>query len=443
MDSSIQLAVCVLATALLSGCATTHTLSLSEMRAEADRSAPPPPAAPDLASLGSELKRVAFVQLVLDRNPSLEMARQAWKGALARVRRAGALQDPAVEFQLAPLSIASTNARLGFQAMISQQLPWPGKLILEDDAAKYDADAAKSDFEQARRELALAAAVLYDDYFFVARSLEINVQNAALVRDLKADALIQLEAARASIADPIAAEAELAHLEHDAIMLSTDRDVVVAQMNELLHRDPEAPLPPPPATLRSPDAISGHLADDRPDIRAAHSRSLAAVARADRARRDWVPDLTLSTTYNSMWDMPEHRWMVGLGLTLPIELGHRAGAVDEAEAERVGYEAQVMALGDKARTAVTIATRRLEEARHLERLLEEKLTPIAHAQVDAARSGFATSRNDFATVIAAERNLRSVQLDAERASADIDRRAAELDYAMGRMPGPSGRGAAR
>jgi outer membrane protein TolC len=240
-----------------------------------------------------------------------------------------------------------------------------------------------------------------------------------------------------------AAEAELAHLEHDAIMLSTDRDVVVAQMNELLHRDPEAPLPPPPATLRSPDAISGHLADDRPDIRAAHSRSLAAVARADRARRDWVPDLTLSTTYNSMWDMPEHRWMVGLGLTLPIELGHRAGAVDEAEAERVGYEAQVMALGDKARTAVTIATRRLEEARHLERLLEEKLTPIAHAQVDAARSGFATSRNDFATVIAAERNLRSVQLDAERASADIDRRAAELDYAMGRMPGPSGRGAAR
>ena len=210
MDSSIQLAVCVLATALLSGCATTHTLSLSEMRAEADRSAPPPPAAPDLASLGSELKRVAFVQLVLDRNPSLEMARQAWKGALARVRRAGALQDPAVEFQLAPLSIASTNARLGFQAMISQQLPWPGKLILEDDAAKYDADAAKSDFEQARRELALAAAVLYDDYFFVARSLEINVQNAALVRDLKADALIQLEAARASIADPIAAEAELA-----------------------------------------------------------------------------------------------------------------------------------------------------------------------------------------------------------------------------------------
>ncbi len=414
------------------------------MRDDAERAAPPSPA-PDDASLGSELQRAAFVRTVLDRNPSLEAARQAWKGALGRARSLGALEDPMVEFQLAPLSVASSGARLGFQAMISQRLPWPGKLVLEDEAAKHDAEAAKADFEEARRELALAAALLYDDYFFVTRSLEVNTQQATLVRDLKADALAQLEAARGSIQDPIAAEAELAHLDHDAIMLGSDRDVVVAQMNELLHRDPASALPPPPATL--PLSVSGPVTalavDDRPDIRAARSRALAEQVRADRARRDWVPDLTLSTTYNSMWDMPEHRWMVGVGLTLPIELGHRAGAIDEAEAARRGHEAQATALGDKARTAITIAGKRLDEARHLEKLLDERLLPIARAQIDAARSGFVTSRNDFATVIAAERNLRNVLLDGERARADIHRRSAELDYATGRMPGVTDQEASR
>jgi hypothetical protein len=55
--------------------------------------------------------------------------------------------------------------------------------------------------------------------------------------------------------------------------------------------------------------------------------------------------------------------------------------------------------------------------------------------VDAARAGFIASRNDFVAVVGAEKNLRSVELAYQIARADLDRARAELDRAVGRVPG--------
>src|SRR3954464_1664972 len=40
------------------------------------------------------LDRPAYVRAVLDRNPTLESARQGWRAALSRVRQSGTLEDP-------------------------------------------------------------------------------------------------------------------------------------------------------------------------------------------------------------------------------------------------------------------------------------------------------------------------------------------------------------
>jgi outer membrane protein TolC len=76
------------------------------------------------------------------------------------------------------------------------------------------------------------------------------------------------------------------------------------------------------------------------------------------------------------------------------------------------------------------------------KLFEERLVPVARDQVDAARAGFIASRNDFVAVISAEKNLRSVELDYQMARATFDRRRAELDRALGRMPGLDEKGGA-
>ncbi|WP_394822809.1 TolC family protein [Pendulispora albinea] len=402
---------------------------------------------------GPVLERAAYVRAVLQRNASIESARQGWRAAVARARQAGEVDDPMVNVGIAPLSIGSSSARLGYEVGIHQRLPWFGKRALERDAASAEAGAAKGDFEATKRELALAASSLYDQYFVTVRSLAIHEEHIRLMRTLHAGALAQFEAGRAMAHDPLQAEAELAHLEHDVVVLASRRDVTVAQMNELLHRAPELPLPSPPNELALPPAPSvAQAARDvrdgrdserlreealarRPEITAARERERAEVARAERGRREYYPDVTVSTSYNAMWDMPEHRWMVGLAFPLPIQTGRRAGAVDEADAARARMASEVAHLRDMARTQVFVAVKQLEESEHLVRSFEARLLPVARSQIDAARAGFVASQSSFSAVIEAERGLRRAELEYQVARADCDRRHAELERALGRIPG--------
>ncbi|HXN30571.1 MAG TPA: TolC family protein [Polyangiaceae bacterium] len=430
----------------LVGCAAADRQSYDTIRIDVDRAVivdPQQPEADDPVVRGPVLDRAAYVRAVLHRNLSIEAARQGWRAALARVRQSGALEDPMVTLDVAPLSIGSSSARFGFGATISQHLPWPGKLPLEESVARAEADAEKSDYEAARRELALTASLLFDEYFVAARSLDINAQHVELMRTMRAGALAQFEAGRASAQDPLQAEFELTHMEHDAVILASQSDVTTARMNELLHRPPERPLPPPPKDLPAPagpdvtdvQRLENEAVDRRPDVMAARQRARAEGARGDRAARESLPDITISTSYNSMWDTPEHRWMVGLGFNLPIQTGRRGGAVDQANASRAKFEADAERMADAARTEVVVALKQLEESAHVLHIYEERLLPIARDEVRAARSAFTASQAPFVAAIDAEKNLRTVELELEVARADHHRRRVELDRALGRMPG--------
>lgn len=393
------------------------------------------------------LERAAYVQAVLRRNQSLESARQAWRAAVARTRQQGVLDDPMVDVDIAPLTVGASATRFGWAGMVSQRLPWPGKLGLDEAMARAEADAAKSDFEASRRELALAASLLFDDYFVNVRSIEINAHHVALMRSMQQAATAQYESGRGSAQDPLQAEFELTHMEHDTVILASQRDVTIAQMNELLHRAPDAPLPPPPQELSVPPVpdvsdprrLEAEAVDGRPDIQAARQHARAEQARADRGARESFPDFTVSTQYNSMWDAPQQRWMVGLGINLPIWTGsRRGGMVDEANAMRARYEADAAHLSDAARTQVAVALKRLEESEHVLHLMDQRLLPVARDEVDAARAAFISSQAPFVAVVDAEKNLRGVELDRQTALADYDRRRAELDRALGRIPGLGG-----
>lgn len=391
---------------------------------------------------GKVLDRADYVRAVLRSNPSIESARQGYRAALARVRRAGAFDDPMVDVGIAPLSIGS-RAPVGYELAVSQHLPWFGKRSLEAAAAAGEAEAAESDYQATKRDLALTAVTLYDRYFVAERAIEINQRHVELMRVLRASAAAQLEAGRGSLQDPLQAEVELAHLEHESAVLASQRDVTVAEMNELLHRAPELPLPPPPQELSLPPTLDAanvaqlerDAVGQRSEIAAARHRAEAAQARADRADRDAYPDLTLSTSYNSMWDMPQHRWMVGAGVSVPIQTGRRAGAADESRAMRAEFEADASRLTDAARTQVFVAMKEVEESRHVLVVFETRLLPAARAQIDAARAGFTASQNPFIAVVEAEKNLRSVELEYQTARAECDGRRAELERARGRIPG--------
>src|SRR5579862_9204499 len=94
--------------AVLIGCAAGSRNATAPMAADVDRvdlADRGNPMRDELVIAGPVLDRSTFVRAVLDRNRSLESARQAWRAAGARVRESGAFDDPMATVDVAPLSI--------------------------------------------------------------------------------------------------------------------------------------------------------------------------------------------------------------------------------------------------------------------------------------------------------------------------------------------------
>jgi outer membrane protein, heavy metal efflux system len=359
------------------------------------------------------------------------------------VKQAGAFDDPMVEASMAPLSLGSSGRRFGFEVGISQALPWFGKRSLEREVMKAEAAASSNNVEGTRRELAMTAFALFTRYYVVQRSLDINAHFGALIEAAREASGAQLETGRATVQEALQAEAELAQLERSTLELTSERDIVCAQMNELLHRSPVIPLPPPPKELvidvspqaRDLERLVTEALRARPEIAAVRLHSRAEALKADAAELESYPTFTLSTSYSSMWDMPEHRWMVGVGVNIPFPTEQRAGAIEEARSSRAQYENEAARMSAAARTEVYVALRRLDESERLLVLFRDRLVPLARERVDAAQTSFTTSQASLVSVIEAQRSLRGVELENEVARAEHVRRTAELEKVLGRIPG--------
>src|SRR5690606_16947670 len=151
-------------------------------------------------------------------------------------------------------------------------------------------------------------------------------------------------------------------------------------MNGLLHREPDAPLPPPPAELPARDLVERESADlirmaldRRPELESQAGRIRAGEAAVDLARREFYPDFTVMGSYNSMWMATEHEWMVGVGVNLPVWRAWRHAAVDEAQARTARARSERERLVDRVRVEVEEAHARAREAHHVVELYRNRL----------------------------------------------------------------------
>ena len=386
------------------------------------------------------LERRALVAAVLERNPTIEAAHAAWQAAEARPAQAGALDDPMLTYSIAPASVGA-DVPFGQVIDFSQRIPFPGKRSLRAAAASDEARAMGDDYESARRDVALMASRLFDEYYVAVRSLEIKDELDRLLDKLKQSAHAGYASGRTAQASLVRIEIEKTHIEHDQIMLASEREVIEGRINALLHRAPSATLPPPPARmdiLGTADLDLSSLQEvalHRAEVAAADARIDAAEATAGLARREYLPDFGAGATYNSMWDDPEHRVMLGVSLNMPLQFGRRSAAVDEAEAELIQRRSERAALADSVAADVEAAHHALLAADHVMDLYDKRLIPSARDSVASARAAFETGNADLDLLLEAEGALRDAQLSYVGAVAERNRRFAELQRTIGEIPG--------
>ena len=388
------------------------------------------------------LEREALVRAVLARNADLEAARQAWLAARERPAQAGALEDPMVSYGVALLSIGSADVDFGHELRLEQPLPYPGRRRLRRAQAEAEAGMAGAALAEVHLELATTATLLFEDYALVHRALAINADHRRLLEEVREVATARYAAGLLSQQDPLLAETEGVELQVQETELEAERAALTARMNALLHRVSGLPLPPPAesslaARPELPDvaALEEAALAARPEVKARLAELVARRAALELSRLERRPDFALMGSYNSMWGDPEHRWMAGVTVNLPVWRRRTEAARREAEARLAEVEAERTHLEHEVRGEVREAHARLAAGVRAAILYESRLLPAAHDQVEAARTGFTTGQATALAVLEAERGLRRAELGYAEALAALARRRVELDRAAGRPPG--------
>ncbi|KXJ40684.1 MAG: hypothetical protein AXA67_08680 [Methylothermaceae bacteria B42] len=391
--------------------------------------------------LPEHLQVSTLVAEVLNRNPDLPAMRAAWQAAKAKVDQERSFDDPVLSYGFAPRTIDRKGLDFGQTAALSLRLPWPGKLALAGQAAELEADAAGNDVESVRLHLIEATRSAFADWYFIHRALEINRDDRKLLKQIRRLAELRYASGSASRQDALQVKVETALLDHRQIVLERRRHKILARLNTLLLRTPDEPLPPPDTLPKTPAVPPlDHLRDlalgRHPALRALAVRRQANQRREALAKRQFFPDLTLRTAYNSLWNDEQKRLSVGASINLPLP-GRRRARLDQVRAQGLRLASQWQS--QRARI-LEVLQRRYEEvveSEHVIRLYRKRLLPLAEDNLATARADYASGAGDFVDLLGAEKHLSGVRLQLARSLSEHFRRMAALERLTGGPKDPA------
>lgn len=402
----------------------------------------------------------ALVSTAIENTPELAAAHAAVEAARLRVEPARTLGDPSLSttWQNDGRSISFGKAEGSFVGlMLSQPLPWPGKLGLAGRVAASEAREIESG-TLGRAGLTIEARVRNAWYDLVlARALDRLIEDRRdTARQIEATTRDRYAAGLAVQQDVLRAQVELARIDE---LKATQRAAItsrLAEINRLLGRSQDAgldtavDLPGIAPMAPAADWIASALGRS-PEAAAARQGIETGHLRVQIAKKNFFPDFVVSggSMYRGSFEMGP-MWQLGVGVSLPVWSNRRQqNQLAEAQARVAGQTAQTDVIGLELEIRTRERVAQLETANEVAMLYREKIVPLDQLSYESALASYQAGKVPFITVFEAVNVLYSDRAsylgrlaEAAKWRVAIDE-AALQPTAMGGAPAmPSGGGAA-
>ena len=385
----------------------------------------------------------------LSGNPGLQELRARAEAAAAMPSQAGALPDPELSFGALNIPSNTFNLRQDDMTMmavgLSQQIPFPGKLSLLEQAAALESEAVAQSVEDARIRLVRDVKLGWWGIYYFDRALAVVKEAQTAFQELVSVALAQYRAGGGSQQDVLIAQLEGAKLKDRGLEITSMRHGEAARLNALLNRPSNTAITLPEtaeivAPKRQEDAVLFERAGQtQPRIIQKRKAIDAAKARLEFADKDYWPDLNIGAGYAFRQNAPDGRARSDfaefrLSVNLPIYAGQKqAKAVDQRNRELLKEH---FALEDellRLQADITEALAGYQHARERVELFHNDILPQAKQTVQSLLSGYRTGQTDLNTLLRAETATFDYEIQYWAALAQGQQALAKLAAAIGEV----------
>jgi outer membrane protein, heavy metal efflux system len=366
-------------------------------------------AAPVAAQSPERLVLADVVAEALRSNPEIAAAEQRFNAARQRPAQERSLPDPMISAGYNSSGNPLPGAGLGTEPtaniglMVSQELPYPGKLALRSAIASREADAEQQQIETARLSVTARVKQAYYSLAYTYAVGDVIARNKALLHTLLKVSENRYSVGEATQQDVIKAQTQLSILELQEERIAQQRATHAGALNALLNRPASSPLARPDDLTHVPfeyalDTLITTAAAHAPMLlrdRVMIDRSQLAI---DAARKEYKPDFVMSGGYAYTGAMPS-MYEFRVDVKVPLRRDRRAAAVAEQlsslQAARSTYDSSRLTLQGRLQEDYQMAS----TSARLATLYRQTVLPQARLALESSMASYQTGAVDFSSVL--------------------------------------------
>jgi outer membrane protein TolC len=396
---------------------------------------------PDPSGRSNTLLLSQVIAVVLEHNPMIQSARTKWIAATERIPQARAWDDLKVGTGVVLGRFVSVPANAFTDQMVSieQMIPLSGKNRSKERAAAAE---ALGTFEEARRQELDVIAKTKATYYQIAnlyQLLDINsADEASLVQSLDATRA-KFEVGAQTQADLLLADNERQKVIEARRDLEQKLSDEVSALNVLMGRDPfghlgrpadneQDSMPVPTERLRQ------LVLNNRPEIREAQAKVTKAKARLELAKREWIPDPTVSLEaerYNAASQVVSQVGG-GVSINIPWLNGKKYRAEErEAQSDLSAALSDLLSVKTEALGLLRNQLEKIETLHHHIELYRDNLLPTARQTLASYQADYGTNKATLLALLSSQRNLREIETMYYQDLIDYRVALAELESLVG------------
>ena len=379
-----------------------------------------------------------------EHNPELRAMQLEAEAATERIYPAGALPDPKFRNEFRDITRMEEQnatllpARVGSNRyLLMQDVPWFGKRDLKRDVARLDAEGVQGRAHGVWHDIATRIKLAYVQLYFTQANERLATEILGLMGQLERVAQARYAGGLAAQQDVIRAQIEQTTMRNELVALAAEQHHLRTRLNGLLARPAQAPLAPP-QTLRPlpPPAkldyaeLEARLRSRNPALATEESRVQSAEKSRDLAFRNRYPDFTFGLA-PIQYRNSVREWELMVEMNIPLQQKTRRSQEREAEAMLAAAKARREATANQAVAELVESAAALNAARRTEALVKTSLLPQADLTFQSALAGYQNGKVDFATLLDAQRQIRTARQQQLKAEQELHTRLAEIERLLG------------
>ena len=359
------------------------------------------------------------VAAALENNPSIKTARAKWESARQRIPQAAAWEDPKLSFNslLGRFVAISPNGFTDQTLTVEQMIPLSGKNRSKERIAAAEAIAGFEDFRRQQLDVVAKTKASYFRLANVYVLLDLNDQEEATLSQTADASKAKFEVGTQSQADYLTAGVErqkITETRHDLEQKLSDEQT---QLKVLMNRDPFSPLGRPVSSEAlesdlSPDRLRRLTMGNRPEVRQAQAMVIGASAKVELAKREWIPDpsVSLGAEHYNAGSQVVSELNAGVSIDLPwfnpkkYRASEREAQSDAQAAQETLEGAQAQALG-----RLRDQLEKIHTLQHHIELYRDRLLPSARQTVSSYQADYETDKATLIQVLGSENSLRELE----------------------------------